>query len=249
VTARLTPELAPAGDSGLYVRFGAASEAVTVDVMLAVMAALDADRPPGVLDILPGYATVLVTLDPGRADRAVVEDWIERTLGGAQRSHPPAGPAPARRTVDIPVLYDPAVAPDLEPLAHDKGLAIDELVALHTAGAYRCALLGFRPGFPFLAGLDPRLWAPRLATPRVRVPAGSVAIGGRQTGVYPVDSPGGWRIIGRTPVRLFDPGRADPFLVRAGDDVRFVRIDDAELARFDGQSKRPDPVELARRPP
>jgi inhibitor of KinA len=133
--------------------------------------------------------------------------------------------------VEIPVLYDPEVAPDLQALAEEKGLTVEALVALHTAPDYRCYLLGFRPGFPFLGGLDPRLVAARLPSPRPRVPAGSIGIGGRQTGVYPVDSPGGWRLIGRTPLPLFDPARADPFLVYAGDTVRFVAID---RAAFEG---------------
>jgi inhibitor of KinA len=127
--------------------------------------------------------------------------------------------------VEIPVLYDPLVAPDLEALAAEKGLSVHDLAAAHASGVYWCALLGFRPGFPFLGGLDRRLHAARLATPRVRVAAGSVGIGGQQTGVYPVESPGGWRLIGRTPVRLFTPEHADPFLVHPGDAVRFVAVD------------------------
>jgi inhibitor of KinA len=154
-----------------------------------------------------------------------VRAWIERTID--------VEPAPlAARTIELPVCYDPALAPDLEPLAAEKGLTVEALAALHVAPAYRCHLLGFRPGFPFLGGLDERLVAARLASPRSRVPAGSVGIGGRQTGVYPVDSPGGWRLIGRTPLRLFDPARAEPFLIRAGDTVRFAPIDRATYDRM-----------------
>jgi inhibitor of KinA len=225
----VTPTVEPAGDQGFVVRFGADIDPALGDRVLALLAALDPDRPAGVEDVVPGYAAVLVVYDAAIADADAVKAWIEEALAACG-----AAPAISARRIDIPVLYDAAVAPDLEPLAAEKGLAPDALAALHAACEYRCYLLGFRPGFPFLGGLDARLWSARLASPRVRVPAGSVGIGGRQTGVYPVDGPGGWRIIGRTPLRLFDPGRDDPFLVHAGDRVRFVAIDAAEYRRLRG---------------
>jgi inhibitor of KinA len=128
------------------------------------------------------------------------------------------------------VLYHPDVAGDLLPLAAEKGLRPEELVARHTAPTYRCHMIGFRPGFPFLGGLDESLATPRLATPRLAVPAGAVAIGGRQTGIYPSCGPGGWRIIGRTPLVLFDPLRPEPFLIHPGDRVCFRAIDEKEFA-------------------
>ncbi len=219
--------IAPAGDSALRVRFGDTINDTINDVVLSAMARLDVERPPGVTDVVPGHTTLLVTFDPEHAEVAAVQGWVERTLALATEAI-----RPARRLVEIPVLYDPTVAPDLEPLAAEKGLSVDDLATLHAAPDYRCLLLGFRPGFPFLGGLDPRLWTPRLPTPRLRVAAGSVAIGGQQTGIYPVQSPGGWRIVGRTPVRLFDSERADPFLVRPGDRVRLVRIDAAGYDRL-----------------
>jgi inhibitor of KinA len=214
----------PVGDQAFSLRLGEEKEP---DRVLAALACLDSDRPAGVTDVVPGYASLLVIYDAGRADPGEVRAWVA-AAAAAMDTGP--GAAPARRRVEIPVLYDPAVAPDLEALAREKDLSIDALVALHTAPTYRCHLLGFRPGFPYLGGLDPRLVTARLDTPRVRIPAGSVGIGGAQTGVYPVDSPGGWRIIGRTPLRLFDPARADPFLVQAGDAVAFVAIDKASFA-------------------
>jgi inhibitor of KinA len=210
----MTPDIAPAGDQAFTVSFGGAD----ADTVLAAAERLVVARPAGVLDVVPGYDVLLVAYDPLQVAADDVQAWIARAIDG------PAAP-PVGRRVEIPVLYDAAVAPDLEALAAEKDLTIAALVALHTTPDYRCQLLGFRPGFPFLGGLDPRLVAARLASPRPRVPAGSVGIGGRQTGVYPVDSPGGWRLIGRTPLRLFDPARTDPFLVRAGDTVRFVSVD------------------------
>lgn len=213
------------GDAALSVRLASVpSELATTRVMAALAAlTVDAaadDRPAGVLDVVPGYTSVLVVFEPQRGTAAEIRAWIGRRLAALS-----ATSAPLRPTVELPTLYDPAVAPDLLALAADKQCTVDELVALHSRAVYRCAFLGFRPGFPYLEGLDPRLAAARLATPRTRVPAGSVGIGGGQTGVYPGDGPGGWRVLGRTPLRLFDPTRPEPFLVHPGDRVRFVPID------------------------
>jgi inhibitor of KinA len=215
----------PAGDQAFTVAFGAGVDAQTSARVLAAAERLAAARPAGVTDVVPGYDHLLVAYDPLAVAPDDVRAWIAGQLEA--EASPLFG-----RAVEIPVCYDPGLAPDLEPLAAEKGLTVEALAALHAAPAYRCYLLGFRPGFPFLGGLDDRLAAARLSSPRLRVPAGSVGIGGRQTGVYPVDSPGGWRLIGRTPLRLFDPGRAEPFLVRAGDTVRFAPIDRATYDRI-----------------
>jgi len=212
--------IAPAGDQAFTVTFGGGVDPHTSARVLAAAERLGTASIQGVVDVVPGYDTLLVAYDPLQVASEVVRDWIAGAIDG------PEAPTAGRR-VEIPVLYHPEVAPDLEALAAEKNLSVTELVELHAAPEYRCYLLGFRPGFPFLGGLDPRLEAARLPSPRLRVPAGSVGIGGAQTGVYPVDSPGGWRLIGRTPVRLFDLARPEPFLVRAGDTVRFVPIDRA----------------------
>jgi inhibitor of KinA len=217
----------PAGDQAFTVALGAGVDPHTSARVLAAAERLVAARPDGVTDVVPGYDELLVAYDPLVVAAADVRAWIAGAL--AVEAAPVAG-----GQVELPVCYDPSLAPDLEALVGEKGLSVEALVALHTAPAYRCYLLGFRPGFPFLGGLDERLAAARLPTPRLRVPAGSVGIGGRQTGVYPVDSPGGWRLIGRTPLRLFDPARARPFLVKAGDTVRFVAIDRATYDRMCG---------------
>jgi inhibitor of KinA len=224
----VTPSLAPLGDQAFTVAFGTEPDEATGAHVLAWAELLGAAKPGGVTDVVPGYTSLLVVYDPLRIPPDQVRGWLAGALAGS-----PAAPLEGQ-AVELPVLYHPEVAPDLEPLAAEKGLPVADLVALHTAPVYRCALLGFRPGFPFLGGLDARLHAGRLSSPRLRVPAGSVGIGGRQTGVYPVESPGGWRLIGRTPVRLFDPARAQPFLVRPGDTVRFVAIDRAAYEALGG---------------
>jgi inhibitor of KinA len=223
----VTPSFAPAGDQGLVIQLG---DGVLPESVMAAVERLEGDRPAGVIDVVPGYASVLVIHEPTRADE--VRRWAAERL----RVPGSAASAPGRE-VEIPVLYDPAVALDLQPLAAEKRMTVEAVVRLHTSVAYRCHLLGFRPGFPFLGGLDPALWSARLATPRLRVPAGSVAIGGRQTGIYPVDSPGGWRIIGRTPLRLFDLDRADPFLIHPGDRVRFVAVGEDRFQAIGASSR------------
>jgi inhibitor of KinA len=215
----------PAGDQAFSVDFGAGVDRQTSARVLAAAERLVRARLAGVTDVVPGYDTLLVTYDPLEVLADDVRAWIAAQMEGA--ADPLVG-----RAVEIPVCYDPALAPDLQPLADEKRLTVEALVALHVAPAYHCYLLGFRPGFPFLGGLDDRLAAARLPSPRPRVPAGSVGIGGRQTGVYPVDSPGGWRLIGRTPLRLFDPACPEPFLVRAGDTVRFAPITRASYDRM-----------------
>jgi inhibitor of KinA len=212
--------VSPAGEAGLRVHLGGEISDEVFGRVMGALTALDQARPAGVVDVLPGYASLLVLFDPRRLAPDDARAFVEGAL-----AHAPAAPAARGRLVEIPVLYDPAVAPDLVALAAEKAISVEELVRRHAAPRYRCHLLGFRPGFPFLGGLDPVLAASRLPTPRLSVPAGSVGIGGQQTGVYPGAGPGGWRLIGRTPLRLFDPGRPRPFLIEAGDAVRFVPID------------------------
>lgn len=176
----------------------------------------------GVTNVHPAYASILIDFDPLRIRRFD----IERTAGElfAQAA---AAPWPEPRTVEIPVAYGGEYGPDLEAVAALTGHTLDEVVALHSGAEYLVYFLGFSPGFPYLGGLPESIAAPRLETPRRRVPAGSVAIGGQQTGVYPMASPGGWRIIGRTPLRLFEPEADPPALLQMGDHVRFVAIERA----------------------
>ncbi len=142
----------------------------------------------------------------------------------------------AAQLIDIPVRYGPGFGEDFDAAAAELGLTRAELIARHSAPLYTVAMIGFAPGFPYFSGLDPALALPRLAAPRTRVPAGSIGIGGAQTGIYPRESPGGWRLIGRTPLTLFDPLRASPSLLAPGDRVRFVAIDDDAFAQLATQT-------------
>ena len=231
MTAAAPVTMTAAGDAGLMIRLPGGISAHSFDRVFALLAALRAARAPGWIDLVPGYTSILIVLDPlltTPAATAAVARRVVRALDAMVVKNNDS-PSAARR-IEIPVLYHPDVAPDLEALAAEKSWTVSALIDRHTAPLYRCHMLGFRPGFPFLGGLDPRLGTPRLATPRLSVPAGSVAVAGKQTGIYPSRGPGGWRIIGRTPLVLFDPARPDPFLIHAGDHVAFVPID---RARFD----------------
>jgi KipI family sensor histidine kinase inhibitor len=194
----------------------------------ALAAAIRAASPPWLRDLTPAYASLGVHFDDTRSDAEQVRAWLQALC---QQPHT-ADAAAAARVVEIPVRYGGEYGQDFDALAQVLGLTPERLIALHTAPVYTVAMIGFAPGFPYLSGLDPALAQPRLTTPRTRVPAGSVGIGGAQTGVYPRESPGGWRLIGRTPLTLFDPRRGPPSLLMAGDRVRLVAIDDAQFARL-----------------
>lgn len=226
------------GESALLLRFGERIDAALNARVHAAARALRDAALPGLEDLVPAYASLLLRFDAATAADAVRMRDIERrvravlgTTGAA--AQPVAGDAPAR-VIEIPVCYGGDCGPDLDAVAAHAGLGADAVIARHVAGDYRVAMLGFAPGFPYLLGLDPALQAPRLATPRTRVPAGSVAIGGAQAGIYPRELPGGWRIVGRTPLTLFDVAREPPCLLAPGDRVRFRAIDAAEFARLAG---------------
>lgn len=171
----------------------------------------------GILNIHPAYASVLIDFDPRIRAHSEVEKFVRDRMESAIHSAPP----PAR-TIEIPVCYGGESGPDLADVAKHTGLAPERVVELHAAADYLVYFVGFSTCFPYLGGLPPELATPRLPAPRKHVPVGSVAIGGSQAGIYPLASPGGWRLIGRTSLRLFDPHGSPPPLLRMGDHVRFV---------------------------
>lgn len=210
----------PLAESGLLVELPDRIDPLIVDRVMALTTALDAARPPGLVDIVPSYRTILLAFDPVLTDGDALSTLVRELAADA-----PTLAATPGREVTIPVVYGGALGPDLDEVAAQAGLAPAAVSERHAAASYRVACMGFAPGFGFLIGLPPELATPRRTTPRTRVPAGSVAIGGAQTGVYPAELPGGWNIIGRTPVTLFDAARPEPFLLRPGDSVRFLPID------------------------
>jgi KipI family sensor histidine kinase inhibitor len=174
----------------------------------------------GILNLHPAYSSVLIEFDPRLVESAAIEALVQQKMA-LDADHPTVE---APRTVEIPVRYGGEFGPDLGDVARHTGLSPERVIELHSSAEYLVYFLGFAPGFAYLGGLPPELATPRISAPRKHVPAGSVAIGGNQTGVYPIVSPGGWRLIGRTSCKLFDPGAAEPVLLRMGDHLRFIPI-------------------------
>jgi inhibitor of KinA len=227
-------EITPLGDSALILRirdrFDDAPEK-TLDQVLRIFHRLESAKIPGVIELAPAYTTVAVFFDPTQVVEACVKPdqilaWLNKRIHAAVAgiTDPGYNRRAKRHLVEISVCYDSEFGFDLDDVAKHSHLSPREVVDLHTGVEYRVGCIGFTPGFPFLAGLPQQLATPRRATPRKEIPAGSVGIGGAQTGIYPLRSPGGWNIIGRTPLRLFNPDKSPPTLLRAGDRVRFRAI-------------------------
>jgi len=212
----------PASDRSLLLSFG---DEISFDAHLAVARltrCLEGVR--GILNLHPAYSSVLVDFDPRLRSHAQVEALVRERLASHSGDMPPEP-----RRVEIPVCYGGESGPDLGDVARHTGLTAERVVELHAAAEYLVYFVGFATCFPYLGGLPPELATPRLAAPRKQVPAGSVAIGGPQAGIYPLASPGGWRLIGRTHRKLFDPSASPPPLLRMGDRVRFVPVREARL--------------------
>lgn len=207
--------LKPLGDSAILVQLGDAINP-TLNARVHALSTL-LKSLPAIIETVPAYCTVLVHYDPLTTTYNQIKNLIEKKISLLDEStHRPS------RRLEIPVLYGNASGPDLEPAAATLALSPSELIRLHSEREYTVYMMGFTPGFPYMGILDERLTLPRLSTPRTRVPAGSVAIAGSQTGIYPVDSPGGWHILGYTPLKLFDPLSETPFLFSPGDIVKFI---------------------------
>lgn len=208
-----------AGDKGLLMEFGDAIDPAINSRIRAVAACLEKRLPPGVEEIIPTYCSLILVYDP----MATAPDTLIPLLTSIDADLD-AAPLPEPNIVELPVCYDPSLGPDLAHVAEVNGLTPETVIQLHTAPLYPIYMIGFTPGFPYLGGLSEKLHTPRLSSPRTRVPAGSVGIANNQTGIYPIDSPGGWQLIGQCPVKLFDPLRKDPILLKAGDRLKFKAI-------------------------
>lgn len=218
-------------------RFGDTIDAAVNDRVHAVAARLQASLRD--VECVPAYASLLLRFDVAQwldDDGRFAAERLRASVAAAWDARSSAEKAP--RGVKIPVCYGGDAGVDLHEVAAHARMSADEVVKRHVAALYRVAMLGFAPGFPYLLGLDPALAVPRRSNPRTRVPAGSVAIGGQQTGIYPQALPGGWHLIGRTPMRLFDLAAASPSLLQPGDHVRFRAIDEREYERLAASEHR-----------
>lgn len=196
----------------------------------AAVAAIEQALGDDLVDLVPSYASVLILYNPLRTDHLSIVRRVRKALNNLHTQPPLAG-----RTVVLPVYYGSEAGADLEALAARAALSVDEVINLHSGTEYRVYAIGFAPGFAYLGQVDERIAAPRLATPRARVPGGSVAIADRQTAVYPSDSPGGWNLIGRCPVPMFDPGAHPPMPVSVGDRVRFEPVSRERFLTLGGE--------------
>ena len=214
----------PVGDSALLAAFAQRIAPEIGAAVAALNARVQAAKIPGVGETVPAFASLMITYDPLVTDYETVAAALQKLAEAPDAD----STAESGKLVTIPVCYGGDFGPDLPFVAKHAGLTEQEVIALHAGRDYRIYMLGFLPGFPYLGGLDERLFTPRLPTPRTAIPAGAVGIGGEQTGIYPIASPGGWQLIGRTPLKLFDPA-AGTLPYAAGDRIRFIPITRTEF--------------------
>lgn len=225
-----TVTIVPCGDSALLVEFeNIIAEEVQAKVSVLTKLVEEA-RLHGVRELIPTYRSLMLCYDPIEMDYETLYTQVEKLLGkidGKKKRE--------KKIVTIPVCYGGEYGPDLDFVAEYSGLSAEQVIKFHTKPDYLIYMLGFTPGFPYLGGMDKRIAAPRLEAPRTRLAAGSVGIAGEQTGLYPLESPGGWRIIGRTPLKLYDPERENPILLQASQYIKFKRISEEEFLEIQKQ--------------
>ena len=215
--------LKPLGDSALLIQLGDEINPALNQRVHGLNVLLQANALAGILETVPAYSTLLIHYDPLTLTFDQVTDWVRERmtqLDDAYHRTP--------RKLEVPVRYGGASGPDLEPVSSSLGISSADVIRIHSEREYSVYMMGFTPGFPYMGTLDERLILPRLQTPRTLVRAGTVAITGSQTGIYPLDSPGGWHLIGWTPLTLFDPSSDTPFLFSAGDVVKFIPLEPLE---------------------
>lgn len=216
-----------AGDQGLLVEYGDEID-FEVNTKVRTMAIIMKQHTPkGVIEAIPTYRSLLLVYDPSITNLAKLQKELQKLEERLDEIQ-----IPPPDTVEIPVCYGGEFGPDIEFVAETHDLSVKEVIQLHSEPEYLIYMVGFTPGFPFLGGLSEKLHTPRLETPRIFVPKGSVGIANNQTGIYPVSSPGGWQLIGRSPTKLFAPERPNPFLYQAGDHIKFKPITLEEYSRL-----------------
>lgn len=224
----------PLGDRAVMITLGATIDEATHRLVRSASVRIDQRPPTGFVDQVPAFTSIAVHYDPliaahgtSKTPYARVVDELSAALDGLTAER-----LPPSRIVEVPVCYGGTLGPDLDDVARAHEITADEVVRIHTGGDYLVYMVGFMPGFAYLGGLSPKLATPRRTTPRTVVPAGTVGIGGSQTGVYPLDSPGGWNLIGKTPLAVFDIARSQPALLATGDRVRFRAITESDFRNW-----------------
>lgn len=222
----------PLGDSAIVISFGDEIDLTTHRHVMRftghLAAYIERHGHPAVLEMVPAFTTVTVYYSPLQANYAQLEALLSQVL----TELPDATTQPPAKVVELPVCYGGEYGPDLDNVSRHNHLSVEEVIQIHTSVDYLVYMIGFSPGFPYLGGMPEQIATPRLETPRLSVPAGSVGIAGQQTGVYPTSSPGGWQLIGRTPAVLFQPGQNPPSLLAAGDRVRFRPVTQEQYQEY-----------------
>ena len=217
----------PSGDSAFIIKAG---DVISEEVNLTVrklLARIEKENIEGITDFIPSYNELMVCYDPAKIGYRRLLESLRACAADLQAMH-----LPPPEVVHVPVLYGGEAGPDLHHVAEHNGLAARDVIRIHSSVDCLVYMLGFTPGFCYLGGMDKRIATPRQETPRLKIPAGSVGIAGEQTGIYPLESPGGWQLIGRTPLRLFNPESKPEFLFSAGDYIRFYSVDKDEFERI-----------------
>ena len=213
------PTIRPLGDAAIQLVWHESDWMETFSVVHSMARQISESQMDGIIASIPAYQTLTIQYDPMCWRWGEIAKVIEGLI-----DHPTTTPTAPRQTIEIPICYESEYSLDLPAIATTHGMSINDVIQLHLSCEYFVQMIGFAPGFPYLSGLPPSLATPRKESPRVIVPKGSVAIGGRQIGIYSVASPGGWNILGRTPLSLFHPARNPPCLLHAGDSIRFRKI-------------------------
>lgn len=213
----------PAGDKSVVMEFGNSINPKINAKIRNMVIAIDKSDFYGIEEVIPTYRSILIIYDPLLIEyKELIEGLkeMENSLGDSKHSE--------TRIIELPTVYGGEYGPDIEFVAKHNNLTIEEVIKIHSSTDYLVYMLGFTPGFSYLGGMSGKIETPRLQVPRTKIPAGSTGIAGKQTGIYPIDSPGGWQLIGRTPVKLYDPLADPPVLLNAGDYVRFIPVDEEE---------------------
>lgn len=213
----------PLSEQALVIETGTIINKESEQAVRKLSSLLEKQAPDWLIEVIPAFTTVTVFYDPCRLKQAEAEQELRLLIAQLDEVE-----APTPRQIEIPVCYGGDFGPDLSFVAEHNGLTEEEVIEFHTSGIYSVHMIGFAPGFPFIGGMSEKIAAPRRKSPRLRIPERTVGIAGMQTGVYPIETPGGWQLIGRTPLRLFVPEQDIPSLLRAGDEIRFTQIDEAE---------------------
>jgi len=221
-----------AGDRALVVEFGDKIEEQVNSKIRSLTVAIQQEGIIGINETIPTYRSLMVIYDPMIMELDELISVIKSIIVKMHELE-----LPGAKVIEIPTLYGGEYGPDIKFVADHNKILIDEVIKIHTDREYLIYMIGFTPGFPYLGGMSDKIEAPRLQKPRTKIPVGSVGIAGKQTGIYPVESPGGWQLIGRTPVKLYDPCRKDPVLLNAGDYIKFISIDENEYKNIEALEK------------